>query len=160
MEQIRGLEYELEINYKVTKNIITEKILLDFYKFDYEEKIEKLKLDLKRNKILLKDPQNKLATGNYHFRNRKVIIQMKNQVEEVENEQNSAIKIKKNLEEEFFELQDKLDEVTQLKQSTDKKYFEISRENVSLVAMVKDYEEIMKKYKARVSSLSSQMTFR
>ena len=125
LEQIRGLEYELEINYKVTKNIITEKILLDFYKFDYEEKIEKLKLDLKRNKILLKDPPNKLATGNYHFRNRKVIIQMKNQVEEVENEKKSAIKIKKNLEEEFFELQDKLDEVTQLKQSTDKKYFEI-----------------------------------
>ena len=85
---------------------------------------------------------------------------MKNQIEDAEHERNSAIKINKNLEEESFELQDKLDEVTQLKQSTDKKYFEISRENVSLVAMVKDYEEIMKKYKARVSSLSSQMTFR
>ena len=145
MEQIRGLEYELEINYKVTKNIITEKILLDFYKFDYEEKIEKLKLDLKRNKVLLKDPQNKLATGNYHFRNRKVIIQMKNQVEEVENEQNSAIKIKKNLEEGLFELQDNLDEVNQIKIITDKKYFEISRENFLLLQWLKIMRKILRK---------------
>ena len=72
MEQIRGLEDELEINYKVTKNIITEKILLEnkmsnFDKFEYEEKIEKLKLDLKRSKVLLKDAQKQLALGNYHF---------------------------------------------------------------------------------------------
>ena len=58
---------------------------------------------------------------------------MKYQIEDVENERNSAIKIKKNLEEELFELQDNLDEVNQIKIITDKKYFEISRENFLLL---------------------------
>ena len=165
MEQIRGLKNELEIKYKETQNIITEKILLDntrsnFDEFEYEAKIEKLELDLKRSKIILKDAQTRLVLGNDHFGNRKLISQMKNQIEDVENERNSAMKAKKNLEEEMFELQDQLDEITQMKVVTDKKYVETSTENVSLATMVKDneeeLEEIMRKYKASVSALSSQ----
>ena len=88
---------------------------------------------------------------------------MKNQIEEVESERNSAIKAKKNLEEELFELQYQLDKNTQTKISIDEKYVETSRENASLATMVKDneeeLEEIMKKYIASVSALSShQMT--
>ena len=65
MEQIRGLKNELEIKYKETQNIITEKILLDnkrsnFDEFEYEEKTEKLKLDLKRSKTVLKDAQKQI----------------------------------------------------------------------------------------------------
>ena len=76
---------------------------------------------------------------------------MKNQIEDAEHERNSAIKINKNLEEESFELQDKLNEVTQIKIIIDRKYSETSRGNVSLAAMVNDYEE-----EAIVSALSSQ----
>jgi hypothetical protein len=84
---------------------------------------------------------------------------MKNKTEDVENERNSAIKMKKNVEEELFELQDELDEVTQMKIIKDEKYIETSRENVNLVAMVKDNEEgledIMQTYKASVLALTS-----
>ena len=132
VEQIRCLENELEINYEETQDIFIDKIFLEnkisnFDEFECEEKIEKLKLDLKRSTILLKDATKQLSLGNDHFRNRKMINQMKYQIEEVENERNSAIKMKKNLEEELFEMQDKLDEVTQIKIITDEKYFETSR---------------------------------
>ena len=56
-----------------TKIIITEKILLEnimsnFDKFDYADKIEKLKLDLKRSKILLKDAQKTIWVRKLSFR--------------------------------------------------------------------------------------------
>ena len=104
LKQIRRQENELEVNTKETQSIIMEKIILEnkisnFDEFKYEAKIEKLQLDLKRSKIILKDAQNQLVLGNDHFGNRKLINQMKNQIEEVESERNSAIKAKKNLEE-------------------------------------------------------------
>ena len=142
------------------ENIYLENKISDLYEFEYKKNIEKLKLDLKRSNTLLKDAQKQLLSGNDHYRNRKLINQMKNIIEDAEHEGNSAIKIKSNLEEGLFELQDKLDEVTQLKNITDEKYFETSRENASLAAMVNDYEEeleeIMKKYKACVLALSLQ----
>ena len=47
MDQIRGLENELEFNYNETDIIITDKILLNnkrsnFDEFEYEGKVEKL----------------------------------------------------------------------------------------------------------------------
>ena len=97
---IRSLEKELESNYKETQNLIKDKICLEneisnFDEFEYEDKIENLKLDLKKTQILLKDAQTELVFRNDHFRNRKLINQMKNQIEEVQNERNSAMKIKK-----------------------------------------------------------------
>jgi glycerol-3-phosphate cytidylyltransferase-like family protein len=67
-----------EVEFEATQRIIKDKIPLgnkmsNNDEFECEEKIKKLKLDLKRSNILLKDAQKQLVFRNDHVRNRKLI---------------------------------------------------------------------------------------
>ena len=165
VDQIRSLEDELERKHEETQNIIMDKIQLEnkiseFDQEQYEAKIIQLKSDLKKNKILFKDLQKQFVLGNDSFKNRKLIKQMKNQIEELENERNIAIKLKKSAEDEIIDLHDQIKEVTNAKTAIDERFVETTRENLCLAALVQDnedeIEEIMRKFKASVFALTSQ----
>ena len=92
---------------QVEKKQMEEK-LIKIEQLDFETVIDKLNLELKQSKALLRDAQaNKLNDNG----SEKIIKQLKTQLEETELEKSASLRQKKTLEMDILDLQEKLFEV-------------------------------------------------
>ena len=162
-EQIRNIQEQFEISNDEKQQLYLEKVQLEnnlssFDQLDYEETIEQLKLDLKQMKILFKNSQKEIEEKNNSSNNAKLVKQLKNHIDEVESERNALVRQKKNVELDFLDAQDQLEEILKNKNIIEAKYYEANRENMNFAAVLKEneeeMEEIMKKYESSVSALT------
>ena len=140
---------------QVEKKQLDEK-LIKIEQLDYEEVIDKLKLELKQSKALLRDAQANKMNDNG---NEKIIKQLKTQLEETELEKSASLRQKKTLEMDILDLQEKLYEVEEDKKVIGNKFEDAVKENTLLNSQIKDNEEelenILTKYKTSIATLTA-----
>lgn len=123
-----------------------------------EALLQRLKRDLKRTKILLKDTQSQLERQKTENPNKNLIRQLRNQLEDAECARSIALKAKQALEADLNETQSTLEETNKLRSEFEEKYNSLSREKTDLQAQVEEGEEelaeVMKKYKGAVQQMS------
>ena len=110
--------------------------------------------------ISLKCSQEEQKENPDESNNAWIIKTLKNQLEELESERDSAERQKKTLDLDLLEIHDQMAQITQAKTKVENKYFEAAKENLSLASIIQENEEelenIMKKYKSSVAAVSSQ----
>ena len=123
-----------------------------------EEQVAKLKKDLKRTKVLLKDAQLMADRSRGDSSSKVVLRQLKNQLEDAEFGRTAAIKAKQNAEMELADVQAQLDDVLRNKGEVEDRLLRVGREKADIAGHLEDNEEeladVMKKYKAAVAQLS------
>ena len=111
-------------------------------------------------KLLLKCSQEEQKENPDESVNAKMIKTLKNQIEEVESERDSAIRQNKSLDLDLLYMQDQKEQLCQEKTKLENKYCEVEKENLSFTSIVQEneaeLEDIMKKYKSSVAAVSSQ----
>ncbi|KAK5638506.1 hypothetical protein RI129_012801 [Pyrocoelia pectoralis] len=128
-----------------------------------EALLNKLKRDLKRTKVLLRDTQSQLERLKSDGPGKALIRQLRNQVEDLECARSVAVKSKQSLEAELTETQTMLEDANRQRGEVEEKANGILRERSDLQAQLEENEEelaeVMKKYKATVQQMSlDQMT--
>ena len=163
-KQIVSLKEKLLDITDMNEKLLLEKQHLDeklakIKELDYDGVISQLKLELKQNKALLRDAQSDKNSG---FKSEKLIKQLKNQLEETENEKLTLTRQKKNLEIDILDLQEKIDEQMEERRTLDNKLEIVTRENSLLNNQLKDNEEelenILARYKTSISTLTAHQT--
>ena len=163
-KQIVSLKEKLLDITDMNDKLLLEKQHLDeklakIKELDYDGVISQLKLELKQNKALLRDAQSDKNSG---FKSEKLIKQLKNQLEETENEKLTLTRQKKNLEIDILDLQEKIDEQMEERKTLDNKFEIVTRENSLLNNQLKDNEEelenILARYKTSISTLTAHQT--
>ena len=163
-KQIVSLKEKLLDITDMNEKLLLEKQHLDeklakIKELDYDGVISQLKLELKQNKALLRDAQSDKNSG---FKSEKLIKQLKNQLEETENEKLTLTRQKKNLEIDILDLQEKIDEQMEERKTLDNKFEIVTRENSLLNNQLKDNEEelenILARYKTSISTLTAHQT--
>ena len=163
-KQIVSLKEKLLDITDMNDKLLLEKQHLDeklakIKELDYDGVISQLKLELKQNKALLRDAQSDKNSG---FKSEKLIKQLKNQLEETENEKLTLTRQKKNLEIDILDLQEKIDEQMEERRTLDNKFEIVTRENSLLNNQLKDNEEelenILARYKTSISTLTAHQT--
>ena len=123
-----------------------------------DELITKLKIDLKKRGVLLKDAQAYIDVLQKQNDN-KTLRQMKTQIEDLESEKNTMSRQKKHLEYELEEIRGALEDIVKKNQDLEKRFIEASKENNELTDKIfeneEEIQEIMKKYKNSVASITS-----
>ena len=126
---------------------------------DKDEVIIKLRSDLKRRGILLKDAQSLVSKLQNENHKKSMIKQMRDQIEDLEGENLSLSRAKKNLENDLEEIKSQLDDMSKSKKRVEEKYLIAMKENSSLSNQLEDTEEelqeLLKKYKASVTTIST-----
>ncbi|CAH0548527.1 unnamed protein product [Brassicogethes aeneus] len=123
-----------------------------------EQMLIKLKRDLKKTKVLLKDAQAQLERQKSETPGKNMIRQLRNQLEDLEYSKTIALKAKQTLEGEVSDLQSQLEEFHRLKQDAEDKANALNREKSDLQSQLEENEEelaeVMKKYKSAVQQNS------
>lgn len=123
-----------------------------------EQLVQKLKRDLKRTKVLLKDTQAQLERQKAETPGKNMIRQLRNQVEDLEYSKTIAVKAKQSLEAELLETQGQLEEAHRLKNEAEDRANGLLREKSDLQTQVEENEEelaeVLKKYKSTVQQMS------
>ncbi|XP_031331784.1 unconventional myosin-XVIIIa isoform X2 [Photinus pyralis] len=128
-----------------------------------EALLNKLKRDLKRTKVLLRDTQSQLERLKSDGPGKALVRQLRNQIEDLECARSIALKSKQSLETDLAETQTMLEDANRLKSEAEEKSNSVLRERSDLQAQLEENEEelaeVMKKYKAAVQQMSlDQMT--
>uniref|UniRef100_A0A1Y1KV81 Myosin tail domain-containing protein n=1 Tax=Photinus pyralis TaxID=7054 RepID=A0A1Y1KV81_PHOPY len=128
-----------------------------------EALLNKLKRDLKRTKVLLRDTQSQLERLKSDGPGKALVRQLRNQIEDLECARSIALKSKQSLETDLVETQTMLEDANRLKSEAEEKSNSVLRERSDLQAQLEENEEelaeVMKKYKAAVQQMSlDQMT--
>lgn len=123
-----------------------------------EALLHRLKRDLKRTKVLLRDTQQQLERQKADNPGKTMIRQLKNQLEDVECARALAVKAKQNLETDLSETQSLLEESNRYKHEAEQKVSSLSREKTDLQLQLEENEEelaeVLKKYKSTVQQMS------
>ena len=156
------LEEELNKEKLKLSNIIERGQSNDILATDLHEKEEiifKLRGDLKKRGILLRDAQNTVEKLQQENGKRSMINQMKNQIEDLESVNLSLSKSKKNLENDLEDLKIQLEDVSKSNTRFEERHLSVTKENLSLSNQLEDTEEelkeMLKKYKDGVSKVSA-----
>ena len=164
-KKIRQLEEQLnEEQVKTTEANKVKKMLDDKLREmennkEKDETISKLKADIKKRGILLRDAQSMVTKLQNENSKKSMIKQMKNQIEDLESENLSLARARKNAELDLEEVKLQVEELTKHRARTDEKYQVAMRENAALTCQVDEREEelqdILKKYKNSVTTIST-----
>ena len=164
-KKIRQLEEQLtEEQVKTTESNKVKKMLDDKLRElennkEKDETISKLKADIRRRGILLKDAQSMVTKLQNENSKKSMIKQMKNQIEDLESENLSLARARKNSELDLEEVKVQLEEMSKHRARSDEKYQAAMRENAALTCQVEEGEEelqdILKKYKNSVTTISA-----
>lgn len=123
-----------------------------------EALLQRLKRDLKRTKVLLKDTQAQLDRQKAETPGKNMIRQLKNQLEDLECSRAIAIKTKQSLEHELLEVQQLLEDSHKQKSDAEDRANALLREKTDLQSQLEENEEelaeVLKKYKAAVQQMS------
>ncbi|KAJ3646116.1 hypothetical protein Zmor_023720 [Zophobas morio] len=123
-----------------------------------EALLQRLKRDLKRTKVLLRDTQTQLERQKADNPGKAMIRQLRNQLEDLECARAVAVKTKQSLETDLSETQGALEEANRMKHDAEQKVTALSREKSDLQNQLEENEEelaeVLKKYKAAVQQMS------
>lgn len=123
-----------------------------------EAVFQRLKRDLKRTKVLLRDTQTQLERQKAENPGKIMIRQLRNQLEDVECARAVAVKAKQSLEAELSETQALLDECNKQKSEAEDRLNSVNRERNDMQSQLEENEEelaeVLKKYKGTVSQMS------
>ena len=165
VKKINSLEDQLSCEHEERFKVLREKHQLENRISELEndsekdEMINKLKADLRKRGILLKDAQNLVDKLQQENSKKLMVKQLKNQIEDLEYETIGAVRAKKNAELELDEVKLQLEDMTQAKVKLEDKYFATIRENASLSTQIleneEELQEILKKYKSSVAAMST-----
>ena len=164
-KKIRQLEEQLnEEQVKTTEANKVKKMLDDKLREmennkEKDETISKLKADIKKRGILLRDAQSMVTKLQNENSKKSMIKQMKNQIEDLESENLSLARARKNAELDLEEVKLQVEELAKHRARSDEKYQVAMRENAALTCQVDEREEelqdILKKYKNSVTTIST-----
>ena len=144
----------LEENQRLSKNGST---LLDLQNKD--ELITRLKIDLKKRGVLLKDARAYVDLLQPQNNINKTLKKLTNQTDNLESEKNTILRQKKNVEYDLEEVKTTLDDINNKYQDLEKKHKQATQENLSLFYKSLENEEemaeVMKKYQNSVASITS-----
>ena len=164
IKKIRQLEEQLaEEQVKTTEANKVKKMLDDKLREaennkEKDETISKLKSDIRKRGILLRDAQSLVTKLQNENSKKSMIKQMKNQIEDLESENLSLARARKNAEIDLEEINLQLEEVSKNKARSDEKYSAAMKEIAALACQVEEGEEelqeILKKYKSSVATIS------
>ncbi|XP_044261055.1 unconventional myosin-XVIIIa isoform X5 [Tribolium madens] len=123
-----------------------------------EALLHRLKRDLKRTKVLLRDTQTQLERQKADNPGKAMIRQLKNQLEDLECARALAVKTKQSLEADLSETQASLEEANRMRHEAEQKVVVLTREKSDLQSQIEENEEelaeVLKKYKAAVQQMS------
>lgn len=173
-KKVKALEAQLENEHEERTILLREKHELErrltaFAEADRNDRaddealLNKLKRDLKRTKVLLRDTQSQLERLKADGPGKALIRQLRNQIEDLECARSVAVKTKQSLEVDLLETQNLLEDANRQKSEAEDKANAVVRERSDLQAQLEENEEelaeVMKKYKAVVQQMSlDQMT--
>ncbi|XP_066148738.1 unconventional myosin-XVIIIa isoform X6 [Euwallacea fornicatus] len=168
-KKVKALEQQLENEHEERTTLLREKHELerrlqaaaDAERQDRagdEALLHRLKRDLKRTKVLLKDTQAQLERQKAETPGKNMIRQLRNQLEDLECARAIALKTKQSLEQELAEMQLLLDDAHKQKTDAEDRANVMLREKTDLQTQVEENEEelaeVLKKYKAAVQQMS------
>ncbi|XP_066257814.1 unconventional myosin-XVIIIa isoform X5 [Euwallacea similis] len=168
-KKVKALEQQLENEHEERTTLLREKHELerrlqaaaDAERQDRagdEALLHRLKRDLKRTKVLLKDTQAQLERQKAETPGKNMIRQLRNQLEDLECARAIALKTKQSLEQELAEMQLLLDDAHKQKADAEDRANVMLREKTDLQTQVEENEEelaeVLKKYKAAVQQMS------
>ena len=143
---------ELKVKTKSTNSLSNESKAKD-------DIIWKLRGDLKKRGLLLKDAQNTIEKFQQDNGKRSMISQMKNQIEDLESDNLSLSRAKKSLESELEDMRINFEEVTKANLRLEERHLSVTRENLALTNQLEDleeeFQEMLKKYKEGVNKASA-----
>ena len=165
VKRINVLEDQLACEHEERFRVLREKHQLENKVSELEndnekdEMINKLKADLRKRGILLKDAQNLVDKLQQENSKKLMVKQLKNQIEDLEYENIAAVRGRKNAELELEEMKLQLEDITKTKVKLEDKYFATIRENASLSTQIleneEELQEMLKKYKSSVAAIST-----
>ena len=165
LKRINVLEDQLACEYEERFRVLRERHQLENKVSELEndnekdEIINKLKTDLRKRGILLKDAQNLVDKLQQENSKKLMVKQLKNQIEDLEYENIAAVRGRKNAELELEEMKLQLEDINKTKVKLEDKYFATIRENASLSTQIleneEELQEMLKKYKSSVAAIST-----
>ena len=121
--------------------------------------ILKLRGDLKKRGLLLKDAQNTIEKLQQESGKRSVINQMKNQIEDLESANLSLSRAKKSLENDLEDIRIQFEEVIKSNSRLEERHLSVTKENLTISNQLEDMEEefkeMLKKYKDCLTKASA-----
>ena len=121
--------------------------------------ILKLKGDLKKRGLLLKDAQNTIEKLQQESGKRSMINQMKNQIEDLESANLSLSRAKKSLENDLEDIRIQFEEVKKSNSRLEERHLSVTKENLTISNQLEDMEEefkeMLKKYKDGLTKASA-----
>ncbi|RZC34926.1 SMC N domain containing protein [Asbolus verrucosus] len=168
-KKVKALEAQLENEHEERTSLLREKHELERRlaaaaeserndRAGDEALLHRLKRDLKRTKVLLRDTQTQLERQKADNPGKAMIRQLKNQLEDLECARAVAVKTKQSLEADLSETQAALDEANKFRHEAEQKVNVLTREKSDLQNQLEENEEelaeVLKKYKAAVQQMS------
>lgn len=167
-KKVKALEQQLENEHEERTQLLRQKhelerrlaSLADSERQDREGDealIRKLKNDLRKTKVLLRDVQTQLDQQK-EAPAKNVIRQLKNQLEDAESARALAVKAKQSLELELSETQTLLEDTQKMRRDAEDRASALGREKGELQSQVEENEEelaeVFKKYKAAIQQMA------
>nr|CAD7398400.1 unnamed protein product [Timema poppensis] len=168
-KKVKVLEAQLETEHEERTHLLREKHELErrLATMDeegrtkealQEEQLQRLRRDLRRNKVLLRDAQTMLERSRGDSPSKAILRQLRNQLEDTDFARTIAVKAKQALEMDLADLQTTLDEVQRAKSEAEEKASLATRERSEIRSQLEENEEelseVLKKYRAAVQQLS------
>ena len=160
-KEILGLEEKLlcqKNEAEIDKKKLEQKLEL-LESDNKDELISKLKSDLKKKGVLLKDAQNLVSKLQNENCKKSLIKQMKSQIEDLEAENLSLSRSKKLLNNDVEEMKLQVEDLLKSKSRVEDKCSAIVKENSSLSNQLGDTEEelheLLKKHKNNISTIAA-----
>lgn len=171
LKKVKALESQLENEYEERTILLREKHELERRLVAIEdqdrteraaeaETVHRLKRDLKRTKVLLRDAQTMLERSKSDSTGKAALRQLKNQLEDAECARATAIKAKQALEQELNETQASLEETLRQRSEAEDRANVANRERTELLSQLEENEEelaeVLKKYRVAVQQVSAE----
>nr|CAD7453161.1 unnamed protein product [Timema tahoe] len=168
-KKVKVLEAQLETEHEERTHLLREKHELErrLATMDeegrakealQEEQLLRLRRDLRRNKVLLRDAQTMLERSRGDSPSKAILRQLRNQLEDTDFARTIAVKAKQALEMDLADLQTTLDEVQRAKSEAEEAASLATRERSEIRSQLEENEEelseVLKKYRAAVQQLS------
>ncbi|XP_042862173.1 protein piccolo-like isoform X4 [Penaeus japonicus] len=166
-KKVKALEAQLENEHEERTMLVREKHELERRITDLQDRtithvdedyVHKLKKELKKTKVLLRDTQTMLEKAQSEGSHKVLVRQLKTQLEDAEFAKTAAIKARQSAESDLSEINSQLEEVLRYKNESEDKCARMCKEKSELQTQLEESEEevaeVMKKYKAVVSQLS------
>ena len=125
----------------------------------HANEVNKIRTELKRKTVLLRDAQAVLDRLQNEGGNRQVVKQLKAQLDDAEHARTAALRAKRHCELEVEDTQQQLEEVSKSRSKLEEKFSLVIRENAELASRLQDGEEetaeVMRKYRASVAAMGT-----